>query len=210
LKTLPTLTHTVSPTQTLEPTLDFQAYDLRWCISDTEGDVEITYIDVVRIDAIWRGETFIARVFVKSIPEFLTFNREGVPTDHLEYSWEILIDVDGDAKANSLEFEDFSEYDLAIVHFVFPEDETKDASLSEGTQQNVWKTDSTQPTWENIGEAEVEINYLAGTITITGDIPGLNSNSKIGFSTFDYNPDHEEQEDKLDSPNMVPPNRACT
>ena len=207
---LPTWTPSPSPTQTLQPTLDFETYDLRWCISDTEGDVGIPYIDVVKLDAIAIGETLIARIFVKSIPEVLTFNRAGVSLDHVEYSWEIWIDLDGNATLDSAQYEDFADYDLGIMHFVSPEDETKTISLSEGTQHNVWKTDSAQATWDNIDDAKVEIDYLAGTITITGDIPSLNPNSKIAFSTFDYNPGYEEQEDKPDSLNMVPPDTGCT
>jgi hypothetical protein len=116
----PTSTPIPSPSKTPQPTLDFQTYDLRWCLSDSEGDVDITYIDVVKVDAIARGETFTARIFVKSIPELLTFNREGVPPDHLEYSWEILIDIDGNAKAGLTDYKDFADYDLGITHFVHP------------------------------------------------------------------------------------------
>ena len=207
---LPTLTPSPSLTQTLQSTPDFQTYDLRWCISDTEGDVGTPYIDVVKVDAIAQGETFLARIFVKSIPELLTFNREGVSLDHLEYSWEIWIDLDGNAKLDSKEYEDFADYDLGIMHFVSPEAEMKTTSLAEGTQHNIWKTNSAQQTWESTDEAKVEIDVLVGTLTITGNIPGLNPNSRIAFSTFDYNPGYEEREDKPDSLIMVPPNQSCS
>jgi hypothetical protein len=90
------------------------------------------------------------------------------------------------------------------------DDETNTTSLPDGTQQNVWKTNLADQTWETIEHAKIEIDYSTGTITIAGNIPGLNAKSTITFSTFDYNPGSQEQDDKPDSPNMVPPNTACS
>ena len=91
---------------------------MKWCISDAEGNVAIEYIDVVKFEAIARGATFVAKFFVRNIPEVLTFNREGVPHDHLEYSWDIWVDIDGNTNVNETEYEDFADYNLAILHYV--------------------------------------------------------------------------------------------
>jgi hypothetical protein len=183
---------------------------LKWCISDAANDVSVSYIDVVKIEAIARGPTFIAKFYLQSIPDVLVFNREGVPSDSLEYSWEILIDVDGDAETNAIDYQYFTDYRLSANHFVLIGNEVKTDPIPLGTLQALWKHFPEEQRWKKDDVATIEIDIAAKTITLAAIIVDLNPSTKITFSTFDYNPGHEQQKDKPDFIPMVPPNTACS
>jgi hypothetical protein len=182
---------------------NFDVYDLKWCISDARGDVSIPYIDVQQLYAISQGKTFTAKLFVNSIPEYFTFNKKGVPLNHLEYEWTVGIDIDGNEKTGFIEGGG-TEYQLSITHFVATNQVIKTASISNGTQQDEWQHNQSTESYDNIGDINVKINYEEGTIIMVGDIPGLNAKSRITFETYDYNPGSSEQTDKPKTISTLP------
>lgn len=67
--------------------------------------------------------------------------------------------------------------------------------ISQGVQVNTWKANESGG-MSYLGVASIIVSDQANTITLSGTIPGISTNSNIYFSTFDYNPSATPQTDK--------------
>ena len=70
------------------------------------------HIDIVGVKSGLEGETLTATFYLKDIPQELTFNREGVESQTLEYMWMVEINIEGD----DINAHDQADYALGTVY----------------------------------------------------------------------------------------------
>lgn len=124
------------------------------------------YIDVVDFATSLEGETLEAIFTLRELPASITVNRMGVPLNRLEYSW--CVEIEGGV------------YEMCAMHFVFSPDTPTTGPIANLMQVNTWENRSL------MGDADIEVDYQARTITLRGTIPGITGSSSIGFKTYDY------------------------
>ena len=148
-------------------------------VIDDVSDVSAAHIDITEVSTSLSGETLTVVFHLREVPETLTFDRTGVPDDALEYNWEVSIDVDGSGRY---------EYTLAARHYVFPEDSGSDRVASITTrgivQVNTWERAATGASL--LEDATMEVSTQDKTITLSGEIPGITTESRLAFDTYDY------------------------
>lgn len=148
-------------------------------VIDDVVDVSAAHTDITKINTSLSGETLTVVFHLRDVPESLTFDRTGVPDNALEYNWEVAIDVDGSGRY---------EYTLAARHYVHPADSGSDRVASIATrgivQVNTWERRLKGGTL--LADASIEVSKQDKTITLSGDIPGITSASRLAFETFDY------------------------
>ena len=152
------------------------------------SDEKAAHIDITGIDSWLAGETLTVVFHLKDVPERLTFDREGVPANVSEYSWEVSVDVDGD---RSTGFNGF-EYVLSATHVVsYPfRGRAQSAAIStDNVQTNTWKLNPLKnavPDFEYLEGARLEVSAEEDTITLSGEIPGITEESELSFGAYDY------------------------
>lgn len=90
------------------------------------------------------------RIKLKDVNSVLTFNQSFVPDNSLEYSWTVLIDIDGDSlTGNTVGYGGNSGFDvaMAVSHFKFSGSTSQTGSIvSNNTQKNTIALNGTQAT----------------------------------------------------------------
>ena len=150
-------------------------------VTDDHSDVSAAHIDITEINTSLSGETLTVVFHLRDLPESLTFDRKGLGEDTMEYSWQVAIDVDNDRETGDRGFE----YLLSAYH-ITDLSEGKDelfSPIGENVEASTWEVHPMS--FSSIEEASVEISAEADTITITGQIPGITSESRLTFETFD-------------------------
>ena len=173
------------PTSTQEPTATLKTIYIIEII-DPPNDISAAHIDVTKFTYEISGETLSAVLYLRDVPEELTFNRPGVPNDTQEYAWQVSIDIDNDQKTGEKYFAIGSEYSLSISYFADTSNPNLLAAIEDEVQANVWEFDPSDDGWSVIGPATIYIDPEADTISLTGEIPGLTSDAWISFFTYDY------------------------
>ncbi len=152
------------------------------------SDEKAAHIDITDIDTSLAGETLTVVFHLKDVPERLTFDREGVPANVSEYSWEVSVDVDGDRSTGGNGFE----YVLSAMHFVsypFRGRAQSTAISTDNVQTNTWKLNPLRnavPDIEYLEDARLEVSAEEDTITLSGEIPGITQDSELAFGAYDY------------------------
>jgi len=152
------------------------------------SDEKAAHIDITDIDSWLAGETLTVVFHLKDVPERLIFDREGVPANVSEYSWEVSVDVDGDRNTGLNGFE----YVLSAMHFVsYPfRGRAQSAAIStDNVQTNTWKLNPLRnavPDIEYLEGARLEVSAEEDTITLSGEIPGITEESELAFGAYDY------------------------
>lgn len=157
-------------------------------INDSVNDVSPSYIDVTSLSTTLIGETLLATIHIRDVPDQLTFNRIGVPSSHLEYEWGVYVDLDNNSQTGSTSNIQGAEYSLSAMHFVFMPNSPTSLPISDGVQKNVWQFDPSDNSWWSIATASLTVDPLSDTITLSGTIPGITVSSRLAFYTLDYNP----------------------
>ncbi|MCY3992813.1 MAG: hypothetical protein OXF50_16445 [Caldilineaceae bacterium] len=146
----------------------------------------VGHIDIRDVTTALEGETLSVTFQLRNLPETLTFARTGVPEDALEYSWEVSIDVDNDPATGSGGFD----YMLSAGYFV-PRLAQGSNTVAEITQPGfvkagLWGLD--RKGYRVLAEADVEVEVSVddNTITLTGEIPGITSESRLKFRAYDF------------------------
>ncbi len=174
---------------------------------DPEMDVSPAHIDVISLNSrlgdstanvVLSGETLQVTFSLRDVPSELTFDRIGVPENFKEYEWAVYVDVDNDLETGS-DWERFrgTEYALGAGHWAFTPDSPVTKPIQDGVQVNTWeyREDIEDGVFYYLMPANIEVDAEQDTLTLTGDIPGITSNSRLIFETFDYNPGGERERD---------------
>ena len=153
-------------------------------VFDAASETLPAYMDITEISTALTDDGRLVVVFhLRDVPETLEFNRKNVPKDALEYRWGVSVDVVDD-RGTGLQGADFS---LSASHFVFSpsSDEGVHQSLGEAVQANSWQTnaDGGGTYLSGIG---LEVSPEEDTITLIGDVPGITSESRLVFETYDH------------------------
>ncbi|MDE0310748.1 MAG: hypothetical protein OXI52_00680, partial [Caldilineaceae bacterium] len=156
-------------------------------VSDDVSHELVGHADIVGITTWVDGETLTVIFHLRDLPETLTFDRTGVPDHVLEYGWAVSVDVDND-RATGL---DGFEYRMAANHFVHPGSEDSN-TIAAPTQTGfvnayIWGLDQKgDEVLRILADAAVEFSSQDNTITLSGQIPGITSESPLAFMTYDY------------------------
>ena len=144
----------------------------------------LAYMDIIEISTTLTGETLAVVFHLRDVPETLEFNRKDVAEDLLEYNWMVSIDADNDAETGDFLGDDYS---LSASHFVHPSSsgEAVHLPLSQGLQANSWQMEAGGAA-VYLSSISIEVSNVENTITLTGDIPGITSQSRLVFETYDF------------------------
>ncbi len=156
-------------------------------VVDESGDATQGHMDIVEVSTSLSGETLTVVFHLRDVPETLTFNRTGILENRMEYSWEAVIDVD-----NTMENGDGGfDYLLSAYYIVRLADKGSNSEVPIGDQAkaSVWKMEPGSIT--TLEDASLEVSAEANTVTLTGDIPGITSESRLTFRTHDYSHDFD-------------------
>ena len=152
-------------------------------VVDTISDTLPAHVDITEVSTALTGDGTLAVVFhLRDVPETLEFNRKNVPQDALEYNWEVSIDVDDDRETGLLG----ADYSLAASHFVFSpsSDEGVHQPIGEAVQANSWQFDDSGGRY--LSGIRLAVSPEENTITLIGDVPGITSESRLVFETYDH------------------------
>lgn len=146
----------------------------------------VGHIDIRGVTTALDGETLTVTFQLRDLPQTLTFARTGVPEDALEYSWEVLIDVDNAPETGSGGFD----YMLSAAYFV-PRFFQGNNTVAEITQPGFVKASLWglhREGYRVLAEADIEVEVSAedNTITLSGEIPGITAESPLKFRAYDY------------------------
>lgn len=166
-------------------------------VTDPAGDVPFPYIDVVLMHTTLTGESLQGQLTFVDLPSELTFNRVGVPSGYAEYMWEIWVDVDDNTQTGctwpGLEG---AEYAITAAHFVFTPDSPVTQPIEEGVETIVYQWNPVSGSMRYLSDAIISVNANNEVMTLTGNIPGILSTSRVFFDTYDSNPGGSPEEDE--------------
>ena len=151
------------------------------------------YIDIIRVETSLEGETLTAIFYLRNIPEMMEFGRKGVENNTLEYMWSVQIDAEGDSKFESEQEE--PEFWLLVSHAVSKVSENA-RSLTRPVKNAVdimlWRQENSSHSdtskWFEVivYQQDLFISHEEGTLTLVSEVPGITSESKLWFSTYDF------------------------
>ncbi len=152
---------------------------------DFEGDIDIDYMDIIKVETSLEKEVLTVIFYLKSLPDEITINKEEIEEGMGEYYWGVCIDVDNNPDTGSLQSMVGSssgiDYELSLFHFVYGDPKT-------GKLDGVMKHDAyiwieKDEYWEVYNRANLKVDYENNTITLSGWIPRINENSLLHFVT---------------------------
>ncbi len=140
------------------------------------------YLDITKVSTSLSGETLTVVFHLRDVPETLTFNRSGMSENHLEYAWVVVIDTDNDRETGSGGFE----YQMVASHSVTPSEEGRNAKAPIESKVEVSVRSLESGSSMSTADATLEVSSEEDTITLTGDIPGITTESRLAFRTYGY------------------------
>ena len=140
------------------------------------------YMDITKVSTSLSDETLTAVFHLKDVPETLTFNRTGTSENYMEYAWVVVIDVDNDRKTGYGGFE----YQMLASHSVPPSDKGSNAKtpIESKVEVSVWSLEPGSSM--STADATLEVSSEEDTITLSGYIPGITTESRLAFRTYAY------------------------
>ena len=156
-------------------------------VADESGDAAQGHMDITEVITSLSGETLTVVFHLRDVPETLTFNRTGILENQMEYSWEAVIDVDNNMENGDGGFD----YLLSAYHTVRLADKGSNSEVPIGDQAkaSIWIMEP--GSIMTLEDASLEVSAEANTVTLTGDIPGITSESRLTFRTNDYSHDFD-------------------
>ena len=151
-------------------------------VTDEIEGLPDSYLDITKVDTSLSGETLTVVFHLRDVPETLTFNRTGMLENHLEYAWVVVIDADNDRETGSGGFE----YQLLAHRSVPPSEEGSNAKASIESKMQVSVGRLEPGSSKPAAEAALEVSSEEDTITLSGNIPGVTTESRLAFRTYDY------------------------
>ena len=179
------------------------------CISDeralligetvkTEPSDELPgYIDIVKVESELYKQVLTVVLHLRDIPEELTFNREGMKNNRIEYSWMVLISESAYVEPWADEVERLTRFKhhLMTAHFT-ESDEARaptSGSIASYAESDVWairreEGSEEEHSWyaEALWEARIEVSHELDTLTMTGYVPDVASEHVLVIATNDY------------------------
>ena len=153
-------------------------------LTDTVSDVPAAHIDITEVETSLSGETLTAVFHLKDLPETLRFNRTEHGEGSKEYEWEVAIDADNDRSTGPGGFDTL----LTAYHIAFMSHQGTDADtiapVGEMLEAAVWETRADGST-STLADADLAVSAEEDTITISGYIPGITSESRLAFEAYD-------------------------
>lgn len=149
--------------------------------TDAVADVAAAHIDITDVETSLSGESLTVIFHLRDLPNFLTFNRAGVPPGAIEYFWRVAVDVDNDRGTGRGGFDAL----LSAYHVVGASERSRDtaAPIGEILQAATWGRD--RAGYSGRGRADVEVSAESDTITLSAVIPGITAQSRLSFETLD-------------------------
>ena len=121
---------------------------------------------------------------LRDLPETLRFNHTEHGQGTMEYEWEVAIDADNDRSTGPGGFDTLlSAYHIAFLSHKGVDADTN-APIGEMLEAKVWETGADGST-STLADADLAVSAEENTITISGYIPGITSESRLTFSAFD-------------------------
>lgn len=180
----------IPPTPTMPPKTE---------ITDASEEYLPDYLDVLSVIYYLMGDSLVAEMVVRGLPEMLTFNRPHVKLNRMEYRWDIFIDVDDDASTGTKIFgQEGAEYSISAAYFVFEEGDPMEDGMENQLQVNVGEHKPDSPGWSFLDHGEIRVETDQNKITLIGVIPGIDQDSRILFQTSENHPDLGFITDQLD------------
>ena len=161
------------------------------------------YIDILRVESSLDGENLTVVIYLKSIPQELTANREGqsdlakdsdeaeIPFEYFEYYWNVNIDVDGTAKSPN---------NNSLFDYMFSSGVSLGSSSSESPPKAIDFEDALSlnffefehPAYReqlsllhHAGPAQLNISYEDNSLTFRSRVPGISDISTLFFYASD-------------------------
>ena len=156
-------------------------------VADQSGDAKQGYIDIIEVSSTLSGEKLTVVFHLRDVPETLTFNRSGILENLMEYSWEALINVDNDSENGDGGYD----YLLSAYHIVRLADKgnNSEVPIADQVETSIWTMEPGRIM--ALEDASLEVSAEADTITLTGTVPGITSESRLSFRTYDYGLAHD-------------------
>ena len=153
-------------------------------VSGDDSHELVGHIDIRGVTTTVERETLTVTLLLRDVPEMLTFDRTGVPEHALEYSWEVSVDVDNDAKTGAGGFD----FMLSAGYFVHPlvKDSNTAAKITDPGFVTATILGLDGEGNRVLAEAAVEVSAEDNTITLSGEIPGITAESPLKYRTYDY------------------------
>ena len=151
-------------------------------VTDEIEGVTDPYMDITKVSTSLSGETLTVVFHLRDVPETLTFNRTGMSENFTEYAWVVVIDVDNDRETGSGGFE----YQMLASHSVPPSEEGSNAKapIESKVEVSVWSLEPGSSM--STADATLEVSSEEDTIALSGNIPGITTESRLAFRTYGY------------------------
>jgi WD40 repeat protein len=145
-------------------------------IEDPSGDVTESYLDVIGFTANLDGGTLEAVFELRDLPDELTFNREGMEKDVLEYSWTVEVYLDRSHQQ--------PDYTLRATRFA-GDGSPFSSKIEDRLHVGVW-TCSVDGSCSRVDSGSIAVDYDANMIILRGEIPGITNDALFSFEAYDY------------------------
>ena len=140
------------------------------------------HVDIIEVNTMLAGERLVVVFHLRDLPEMLTFNRENILGNLLEYKWEVLIDADNDRETGHRGFD----YSLGASHRADGDvyGGPVEMSIEEAVQAGAWQLRKSGG-GVYLSDVSVVVSMEENTITLSGEIPGITPQSRLVFEAYD-------------------------
>ncbi len=165
---------------------------------ETEPSDELPgFIDIGKVESELYKQVLTVVLHLRDISEKLTFNREGMKKNRIEYSWMVLISQSAYVEPWADEFERMTRFKHHLMTAHFTEGDEAGAptsgSITSYAESDVWaigreEGSEEEHSWyaEALWEATLEVSHELVTLTMTGHVPDVASEHFLVIETEDY------------------------
>jgi hypothetical protein len=180
----PTATATFTPTPTPAPVCNPNTTVQSAINNDIPG-----YVDILSVSTTLEGTKLTAAFKVREIPDEIKIDKETLKKGYPELAWGVAIDTDNnpDTGQSAFMINTGYGYDNTLQAFNY-----KQGSERSGTIQNIFRNKTA--VWKatekgiNMGATgTIAVDQSTNTITISGTVKGITSDSYLHFFTFAMN-----------------------
>ena len=163
-------------------------------LPDTEMDVSLACIDVIRMHSTL-SETVLNSTLGGGTLQ-VTFDLRDVPPE-LTFNWEVGIDIDNDPQTGCPWYHATgAEYELMAFHAVYTPNSPVTIPIQDAVEVYVYKYNPDDNRMEVVQFADIEVDAESDTLTLTGYIPEITTQSRLFFVTYDRNPGGQPEWDE--------------
>lgn len=170
--------------------VEFNACEIGVEIMDQNNNEDYQFLapfaDILSVSSTLESETLSVTLQLRDIPESLTVTQE----ERTNIPFSIAI-YDDKPRTNEILYE--SQYEILVTYTGSPFGSLS-GSLEEILKASITKKISSSPFGNNsylspIADVEIDVDYEADTITLTGVVPGITPDYKLTFQSFFSNAD---------------------